>query len=104
MLFLGLLAVCCGLGYRLMQRFRSDTETPHVEVGSTFMRCPACACPLERSTSPSTATAKCMPSKPAITKSSLGLAQADDNISNRSSQTVKFREDVSEVSKSANAV
>jgi hypothetical protein len=112
MVFLGILAVCCGLTCKLMQRCRGASETPPGEVASTFVRCPACGVPLERSTSPSTAPAKRMPSKPATTKSSLGLRHGDeDTISNRTSQTVKFQDvvfdtdmSVSDVSKSANAV
>jgi hypothetical protein len=112
MVFLGILAVCCGLTCKLMQRCRGASETPPGEVASTFVRCPACGVPLERSASPSTAPAKRMPSKPATTKSSLGLRHGDeDTISNRTSQTVKFQDvvfdsdmSVSDVSKSANAV
>jgi hypothetical protein len=89
MLLLGLVCMCCGIFRRLVKKAQGKTEGASLSKrpadAGYFVRCPACGCPLERSTSPSTY--------------SRAVSKADEE-GERSGQTVKFREDVSEVTAS----
>jgi hypothetical protein len=125
MLALGLVCMCCGVLQRLIAKCQGKPEEPNLstrpEDPGIFVRCPACGCPLERTHATGTATfSRVMPkatSRPnSKSKSSLGLRQGDvmssegqhtshmSSEGQRTSQTVTFRDEVSEVSQSCPVV
>jgi hypothetical protein len=114
MLFLGFAFMCCGIVRRFVKKSQGIAEGASLSERPAdpghFVRCPACGCPLERSSSPSTyaAYAKAAPKRNGTSSrktTNMGLKQADeDDEGVKSGQTVKFREDVSEKSFTVDAV
>jgi hypothetical protein len=118
MLALGLVCMCCGVLQRLIKKWQGQPEEPNLSVRpedpGIFLRCPACGCPLERSHTTATTAfshvttqARTRSRQEALNdaRSQAQVSVGDDSIhSQRTCQTVKFRDNVSEVSHSQSVV
>lgn len=112
MLAFGLLCMCCGVLQRLLRKWQGKPEEPDLSVRpedpGIFLRCPACGCPLERSEAVTATYSRVAPRTHSrhskfSQKSSLGLCQGDatsEDSKRTTFTTVKFNDQVSEVSQS----